>query len=139
RLGGFYHNTGEGGLSPYHMQSGGDLVWQIGTGYFGCRNSDGRFDDESFRKSAALDVVKMIEIKLSQGAKPSHGGVLPGAKVSEEIARIRLVEVGKTVVSPPRHPEFETPEEMLAFIKRIRDLSGGKPTGLRSEEHTSEL
>lgn len=131
RLGGFYHNTGEGGLSPYHMQSGGDLVWQIGTGYFGCRNSDGRFDDESFRKSAALDVVKMIEIKLSQGAKPSHGGVLPGAKVSEEIARIRLVEVGKTVYSPASHPEFDTPEGLLQFVQRLRGLSGGKPVGFK--------
>src|SRR5690606_34102327 len=112
-----------GSISPYHLKHGGDLVWQIGTGYFGCRHLDGTFNDDAFARAADNDVVKMIEIKISQGAKPSHGGVLPGAKVTAEIARIRLVEVGKTVVSPPRHPEFETPEEMLAFVKRVRDLS----------------
>src|SRR5690606_35174822 len=131
KIGNFFHNTGEGSISPHHLKYGGDLVWQIGTGYFGCRHLDGTFNDEAFAANAANDVVKMIEIKISQGAKPSHGGVLPGAKVTQEIARIRLVEVGKTVVSPPRHPEFETPEEMLAFIKRVRDLSGGKPTGFK--------
>ncbi len=131
RLGGFYHNTGEGGISPYHLEHGGDLVWQIGTGYFGCRHADGRFNDEAFSRTATLDVVKMIEIKLSQGAKPSHGGVLPGAKVSPEIARIRLVEVGKTVLSPPSHPEFDTPEGLLNFVQRLRELSGGKPVGFK--------
>lgn len=131
RLGNFFHNTGEGSISPHHLKHGGDLVWQIGTGYFGCRHLDGTFNDDAFAEKAADDVVKMIEIKISQGAKPSHGGVLPGAKVTPEIARIRLVEVGKTVVSPPRHPEFETPEEMLAFVRRVRDLSGGKPTGFK--------
>lgn len=129
--GGFYHNTGEGGISPYHREHGGDLVWQIGTGYFGCRTAEGRFDAEAFRQSAALDQVKMIEIKLSQGAKPSHGGVLPGAKVSEEIACIRLVEVGKTVYSPANHPEFSTPLELMDFIKKLRELSEGKPIGFK--------
>ena len=103
-MGNFAHNTGEGGMSEYHLAHGGDIIWQIGTGYFGCRNPDGSFNDDAFAERANLDVVKMIEIKLSQGAKPSHGGVLPGAKVTEEIARIRLVEVGKTVNSPAMHP-----------------------------------
>lgn len=131
RLGGFSHNTGEGGISPYHWQHGGDLVWQIGTGYFGCRQADGRFSDEAFRRAAASEVVKMIEIKLSQGAKPSHGGVLPGAKVSQEIAAIRLVEVGKTVYSPASHPEFDSPRGLLDFVQRLRDLSDGKPVGFK--------
>lgn len=130
-MGGFAHNTGEGSISPYHLIHGGDLIWQIGTGYFGCRNLDGSFNDDAFRKSAQLDVVKMIEIKISQGAKPSHGGVLPGAKVTQEIATIRLVEVGKTVASPANHPEFNTPVGLLEFVKRLRDLSGGKPTGFK--------
>ncbi|MDO8909207.1 MAG: FMN-binding glutamate synthase family protein [Pseudohongiella sp.] len=131
KLGGFFHNTGEGGISPYHLSYGGDLVWQIGTGYFGCRDLAGRFSDEAFRLASSQDVVKMIEIKLSQGAKPSHGGVLPGAKVSEEIARIRLVEVGKTVYSPANHPEFDTPEGLLQFVQRLRQLSQGKPIGFK--------
>ncbi|TFH73412.1 FMN-binding glutamate synthase family protein [Gammaproteobacteria bacterium LSUCC0112] len=131
KLGGFYHNTGEGGISPHHLSGGGDLVWQIGTGYFGCRNALGRFDDQAFQTAAALDAIKMIEVKLSQGAKPSHGGVLPGAKVSAEIARIRLVEVGKTVYSPANHPEFDTPVGLLKFIQRLRELSGGKPVGFK--------
>lgn len=130
-MGKFAHNTGEGSISPYHLIYGGDLIWQIGTGYFGCRNLDGSFNDEAFRKNATADVVKMIEIKLSQGAKPSHGGVLPGAKVTQEIATIRLVEVGKTVLSPANHPEFSTPTGLLEFVKRLRDLSGGKPTGFK--------
>jgi len=129
--GGFAHNTGEGSMSKYHLQHGGDIIWQIGTGYFGCRKLDGSFDDETFSRGAVLDVVKMIEIKLSQGAKPSHGGVLPAAKVSSEIAEIRLVEVGKTVISPPTHPEFDTPKGLLEFIQRLRDLSGGKPVGFK--------
>ena len=130
-LGNFAHNTGEGSISPYHRTYGGDLIWQIGTGYFGCRNLDGSFNDEAFQKNAIDDVVKMIEIKLSQGAKPSHGGVLPGPKVTQEIATIRLVEVGKTVESPANHPEFNTPFGLLEFVKRLRDLSGGKPTGFK--------
>jgi glutamate synthase domain-containing protein 2 len=129
--GGFYHNTGEGGISPYHLQYGGDLVWQVGTGYFGCRDNTGRFNPDAFRLLAAQPVVKMIEIKLSQGAKPSHGGVLPGAKVTEEIARIRLVEVGKTVNSPANHPEFDTPLGLIRFIERLRELSEGKPVGFK--------
>lgn len=131
KKGGFAHNTGEGGMCKYHLGHGGDLIWQIGTGYFGCRNPDGSFNDEAFAERASLEVVKMIEIKLSQGAKPSHGGVLPGAKVTQEIADIRLVEVGKTVNSPPNHPEFSTPVGLLQFVKRVRDLSGGKPVGFK--------
>lgn len=130
-LGNFAHNTGEGGMSKYHCEHGGDLIWQIGTGYFGCRNPDGSFNDEAFAKRATLDVVKMIEIKLSQGAKPSHGGMLPGAKVTEEIAKIRLVEVGKTVNSPPTHPEFKDPKGLLQFVQRLRKLCGGKPVGFK--------
>jgi glutamate synthase domain-containing protein 2 len=130
KLGNFYHNTGEGGFSPYHRQ-GGDIVWQIGTGYFGCRTADGSFDPESFKKSATLDQVKMIEIKISQGAKPSHGGVLPAAKVSAEIARIRLVNMGEDVISPPGHREFNTPKGLLDFIVKLRELSGGKPVGFK--------
>lgn len=130
-LGGFAHNTGEGSISKHHLQHGGDIIWQIGTAYFGCRNADGSFNDEAFAERAVNDVVKMIEIKLSQGAKPSHGGVLPGVKVTREIAEIRLVEVGKTVHSPPTHPEFNTPKELLAFVHRLRQLSGGKPVGFK--------
>ncbi|MFT4862801.1 MAG: glutamate synthase domain-containing protein 2 [Pseudohongiellaceae bacterium] len=130
-LGGFAHNTGEGGLSDYHLKHGGDIVWQIGTGYFGCRNKDGSFNDEAFAERAKLDAVKMIEIKLSQGAKPSHGGVLPGAKVTEEIAKIRLVPVGETVNSPPSHPEFNSPKGLLEFVQRLRHLSNGKPVGFK--------
>lgn len=130
-IGNFAHNTGEGSISLYHRKYGGDLIWQIGTGYFGCRNLDGTFNDSAFARNAVDDVVKMIEIKISQGAKPSHGGLLPGAKVTAEIAAIRLVEVGKTVESPPGHPEFSTPLELLEFVQRLRDLSGGKPTGFK--------
>lgn len=130
-MGKFAHNTGEGSISDYHRAWGGDLIWQIGTGYFGCRNLDGSFNDQAFAKNALTEPVKMIEIKISQGAKPSHGGVLPGVKVTEEIARIRLVEVGKTVESPANHPEFDTPGGLLDFVKRLRELSGGKPTGFK--------
>lgn len=130
-LGGFAHNTGEGGLSPHHLKHGGDLVWQIGTGYFGCRDRAGRFDDGAFAERARLDNVKMVELKLSQGAKPGHGGVLPGAKVTREIADIRLVEAGRTVVSPPSHPEFDTPVGLLEFVRRLRRLCGGKPVGFK--------
>ncbi|MGI9249849.1 MAG: FMN-binding glutamate synthase family protein [Pseudohongiellaceae bacterium] len=131
KLGDFAHNTGEGGLSPHHLKHGGDIIWQIGTGYFSCRTADGRFHDESFRERATRNEVKMIEIKLSQGAKPSHGGVLPGAKVTQEIADIRLVEVGKTVFSPPTHPEFNTPQGLLDFVQRLRELCDGKPVGFK--------
>lgn len=131
KLGGFAHNTGEGGLSPYHLEPGGDIIWQIGTGYFGCRNQDGTFNYERFAERAVIPNVKMIEIKLSQGAKPGHGGILPAAKVTPEIAKIRLVEMGKDVISPPYHTAFKTPIEMMLFIKKLRDLSGGKPVGFK--------
>jgi glutamate synthase domain-containing protein 2 len=131
KLSGFAHNTGEGGLSPYHLEPGGDIIWQIGTGYFGCRNKDGSFNFEAFAERAVLPNVKMIEVKLSQGAKPGHGGILPAAKVTDEIAKIRLVEKGKDVLSPPYHTAFNTPVEMMQFIKKLRDLSGGKPVGFK--------
>lgn len=131
RMGGFYHDTGEGSISRYHRQPGGDLVWEIGSGYFGCRNSDGSFSAEKFRENARIDQVKMIEVKLSQGAKPGHGGILPGAKVTAEIAEARGVEVGKDCVSPPSHSAFSTPTELLEFIDRLRELSGGKPVGFK--------
>src|SRR5271165_6958563 len=130
-LGGFAHDTGEGGYSPYHREGGGDIIWEIGSGYFGCRTADGRFDPEKFRAAAANDQIKMIEIKLSQGAKPGHGGVLPGAKVTAEIAAIRGVEQGVDCVSPASHSAFTTPMEMVAFIAKLRALSGGKPTGFK--------
>ncbi len=130
KIGHFAHNTGEGGISAHHLQ-GGDLIWQIGTGYFGCRTDDGKFDPDLFADSAQRPEVKMIELKLSQGAKPSHGGVLPGHKVTREIAEIRKVPMGQTIVSPPRHSEFSTPIGMLKFIARLRELSGGKPVGFK--------
>ena len=131
QIGGFSHNTGEGSLSPHHLEPGGDIVWQIGTGYFGCRTKEGEFDTELFAKNATRDVVKMIEIKLSQGAKPGHGGILPAAKLTEEIAEIRHVPMGADVVSPPAHSAFSTPMELLAFVERLRELSGGKPVGFK--------
>ena len=131
KLGNFAHNTGEGGLSDYHLQPGGDIFWQIGTGYFSCRHNDGTFDYDAFAQRAVLPQVRMIEIKLSQGAKPGHGGILPAAKVTPEIARIRLVEMGQDVISPPGHTAFTTPMEMMDFIKRLRELSGGKPIGFK--------
>lgn len=131
RIGGFSHNTGEGSLSPYHLEAGGDIVWQIGTGYFGCRAEDGSFNPELFEKNASKDSVKMIEIKLSQGAKPGHGGILPAAKLTEEIALIRNVPMGKDVVSPPAHSAFSTPLELLSFVEQLRELSGGKPVGFK--------
>ncbi|MFT4816012.1 MAG: glutamate synthase domain-containing protein 2 [Pseudohongiellaceae bacterium] len=131
KLGDFSHNTGEGGLSPWHLQHGGDLIWQVGTGYFGCRNHSGEFDAELFAGKATLDVVKMIEIKLSQGAKPGHGGVLPAAKLTEEIAAIRLVPLGKDVISPPAHSAFSSPRGLLEFVAQLRELSGGKPVGFK--------
>ncbi|MBX7528243.1 FMN-binding glutamate synthase family protein [Qipengyuania vesicularis] len=129
--GDFAHNTGEGSISRYHRKHGGDLIWELGSGYFGARREDGRFDRDQFRENAASDQVKMIELKLSQGAKPGHGGVLPGAKVTKEIAEARGVPVGEDVLSPAAHPEFDTPIELLEFVTRLRDLSGGKPTGIK--------
>lgn len=131
RIGNFYHNTGEGAISDYHLKEGGDLVWQIGTAYFGCRTKEGEFDPESFEEKATLDVVKMIEIKLSQGAKPGHGGVLPGIKNTKEIARIRMVEPGTTVQSPPGHTAFTDAEGLISFIELLRERSGGKPVGIK--------
>jgi glutamate synthase domain-containing protein 2 len=129
-IGEFAHNTGEGSISPYHLQ-GGDLVWQVGTGYFGCRTPDGDFDPDRFAERASLDVVKMIEVKISQGAKPAHGGILPAAKITPEIAQIREVPMGRDVISPPAHSAFSTPIELLEFVTRLRELSGGKPVGFK--------
>ncbi|MEZ4282176.1 MAG: FMN-binding glutamate synthase family protein [Myxococcota bacterium] len=128
--GGFAHNTGEGSISPAHLQ-GGDLIWQIGTGYFGCRTPDGRFDPEAFAARATRDEVKMIEIKISQGAKPGHGGILPAKKITPEIAEIRGVVMGKDVNSPPAHTAFSTPIGLLEFVAQLRELSGGKPVGFK--------
>lgn len=130
KKGKFFHNTGEGGLSPYHLQ-GADVCWQIGTGYFSCRTPDGKFSNEAFAERANLEQVKMIEIKLSQGAKPGKGGILPAQKVSAEVAAIRLVEQGKDVMSPAAHSAFSTPKELLMFVDRLRGLSGGKPIGFK--------
>lgn len=129
--GNFYHDTGEGSISRYHREFGGDLVWEIGSGYFGCRNRDGSFDAARFENNACDPQVKMIELKLSQGAKPGHGGVLPGAKVTAEIAEARGVPVGETVESPAAHSMFSTPIELLQFIAHLRELSGDKPTGFK--------
>ena len=131
KLGGFYQNTGEGGLTPYHLENGGDIVWQIGTGYFGCRNKDGTFNPLTFQEKARLPAVKMIEIKLSQGAKPGHGGILPAHKNTPEIAEIRDVQVATDVISPPTHSAFSTPVGLLEFVKTLRELSGGKPVGFK--------
>ena len=131
KLGNFAHDTGEGSVSPYHKEGGGDLIWEVGSGYFGCRNLDGTFSPDAFARSASDPQVKMIEIKLSQGAKPGHGGVLPAAKVTEEISRIRGVELGKDCISPPRHSAFSTPMELMRFIGQLRDLSDGKPVGFK--------
>ena len=129
--GGFYHDTGEGGLSDYHLEGGGDLVWEIGSGYFSCRNEQGQFDPEQFARRAQHPRVKMIELKLSQGAKPGHGGILPGQKVSAEIAHTRGVPQGQDCVSPAAHTAFSTPLELLEFVDRLRQLSGGKPVGIK--------
>ncbi len=129
--GGFAHNTGEGGLSPHHLAEGGDIIWQIGTGYFGCRTPEGGFDEDKFAERARMDVVKAIEIKLSQGAKPSHGGVLPAAKVDAEIARIRGVPEHQDVISPPTHSAFDGPTGLLQFVRHLREMSGGKPVGFK--------
>jgi glutamate synthase domain-containing protein 2 len=131
KLGNFAHNTGEGGISPYHREGEGDLIWQIGTGYFGCRTEEGNFDGDLFSQQSASVQVKMIEIKLSQGAKPAHGGVLPAAKISPEIAEIRGIATTKDCISPPTHSSFDSPTGLLQFIERLRHLSGGKPVGFK--------
>lgn len=131
KKGNFAHNTGEGSISPHHLAGGADLIWQIGTGYFGCRDENGNFNPKTFSERASRDEVKMIEIKLSQGAKPGHGGLLPGAKVTEEVAAIRDVPVGVTVASPPGHSAFSSPEELIGFVAQLRELSGGKPVGFK--------
>ena len=131
KRGGFYHDTGEGSISPYHREFGGDLVWELGSGYFGCRNDDGTFSEERFAAQARDPQVKMVEVKLSQGAKPGHGGVLPAAKVSPEIALTRGVPTGVDCVSPSRHSAFSTPLGLLQFVARLRELSGGKPAGFK--------
>jgi glutamate synthase domain-containing protein 2 len=131
KKGGFAHDTGEGSISQYHREHGGDLIWEIGSGYFGCRNKDGSFSEENFIRNARDPQVKLIEVKLSQGAKPGHGGVLPGPKVTPEIAAARGVEPWTDCVSPASHSAFSTPVEFMHFIARLRELSGGKPTGFK--------
>jgi len=131
KLGGFAQDTGEGSISRYHEEGGGDIIWELGSGYFGCRTPEGKFSPERFSENASRDAVKMIEIKLSQGAKPGHGGVLPAAKVSAEIAAARGVPMGVDCVSPARHPAFSTPIELMQFIGELRRLSGGKPVGFK--------
>jgi glutamate synthase domain-containing protein 2 len=131
RRGRFYHDTGEGSISRFHREPGGDLAWELGSGYFGCRNPDGSFSAERFRDNAASPQVKLIEIKLSQGAKPGHGGVLPGAKVTKEIAAARGVAVGEDCISPASHSAFSTPVGLLEFVAQLRELSGGKPVGFK--------
>jgi glutamate synthase domain-containing protein 2 len=131
KMGGFAHDTGEGGASPHHRTHGGDLIWEIGSGYFGCRNEDGSFSPEKFATRAADPQIKMIEIKLSQGAKPGHGGVLPAAKITPEIAEMRGIPMGRDCVSPAAHPAFSTPLELIAFIRQLRELSDGKPVGFK--------
>lgn len=130
-MGDFAHNTGEGGISDHHLEPGGDLIWQIGTGYFGCRKEDGSFNEKTFRDNALRPQVKMIEIKLSQGAKPGHGGILPAIKNTPEIAKIRHVRPGISVHSPPSHSAFHNPIEFMYFIKKLRNLSDGKPIGFK--------
>lgn len=127
----FAHNSGEGGISPYHKEPGGDIIWQIGTGYFGCRTHDGKFNPDLFKQNATQDNVKMIEIKLSQGAKPGHGGILPAKKLTIEISKIRNVPMGKDVISPPGHSAFHDAESMMFFLKQLRELSEGKPVGIK--------
>ncbi|MGE8499172.1 MAG: FMN-binding glutamate synthase family protein [Pseudomonas sp.] len=131
KLGNFAHDTGEGSISPYHREHDGDLIWELGSGYFGCRTSDGQFDPERFAAQAQTAQVRMIEIKLSQGAKPGHGGILPKHKITEEIASTRGVPMGEDCVSPSRHSAFSTPIELLQFVAQLRQLSGGKPVGFK--------
>lgn len=131
KTGHFYHDTGEGSISPYHLENNGDIVWELGSGYFGCRTLDGAFDPEKFRQNALLPQVKMIEVKLSQGAKPGHGGILPKDKISEEVAKIRGVSRDHDCISPSSHPAFSTPIEFMQFLQQLRELSGGKPVGFK--------
>ena len=131
KKGNFAHDTGEGSISVHHRANGGDLIWEVGSGYFGCRNDDGSFSEERFSANALNPQVKMIELKLSQGAKPGHGGVLPGPKVTAEIAAARGVPIGVDCISPASHGAFKTPAEMMHFIEKLRRLSGGKPTGFK--------
>jgi glutamate synthase domain-containing protein 2 len=131
KRGGFFHDTGEGGVSSYHRAFGGDLVWELGSGYFGARGKDGRFDTALFAAAAQDPQIKMVELKLSQGAKPGHGGVLPASKVTAEISAIRGVPMGEDCVSPAAHSAFSTPTGLLEFIAKMRDLSGGKPAGFK--------
>lgn len=131
QLGGFAHNTGEGGVSPYHLEGGGDLIWQIGTGYFGCRDALGRFSEELYKEQVGHPHIKMIEVKLSQGAKPGHGGILPAAKNTPEVAAIRRVEPYTTVASPAGHSAFHDAFSLLVFVDKLRHLSGGKPVGIK--------
>lgn len=131
KMGGFYHDTGEGSLSPYHLMHGGDVVWQIASGYFGCRDANGQFEPVQFAAQAKRPEIKMIELKLSQGAKPGHGGILPKHKISEEIAQIRGIPRDQDCVSPPTHSSFSNPIEMMHFIQKLRELSGGKPVGFK--------
>ncbi|MBU0809078.1 MAG: FMN-binding glutamate synthase family protein [Gammaproteobacteria bacterium] len=131
KLGGFYHDTGEGSISPYHREHGGDLVWELGSGYFGCRQDNGQFDPQRFAAQAANPQVKMIEIKLSQGAKPGHGGILPKHKITAEISQTRGVPMGQDCVSPASHSAFSTPIELLQFVAQLRELSAGKPVGFK--------
>ena len=130
-MGNFYHDTGEGSISAYHRENGGDIVWEVASGYFGCRSEDGHFDPERFAAQALTPQVKMIEIKLSQGAKPGHGGILPAKKVTQEIAETRGVPAGVDCISPSRHSAFSTPLEMMQFVQQLRALSGGKPVGFK--------
>lgn len=131
KMGNFAHNTGEGGVSPYHLEPGGDVIYQVGTGYFGCRSEDGGFDPVAFRETVSAPQIKMIELKLSQGAKPGHGGILPAAKNTPEIAAIRKIKPGIDVDSPPFHRAFNTPVGLLQLIAQMRDLSGGRPVGFK--------
>ena len=131
RMGNFAHDTGEGSISPHHREHGGDLIWEIGSGYFGCRTADGNFDPVRFAEQAADPQVKMIEIKISQGAKPGHGGILPAEKITEEISLTRGVPMGEDCISPSRHRAFSTPLEFVQFIARLRKLSKGKPIGFK--------
>jgi len=131
KMGKFAHDTGEGGFSRYHKENGGDIIWEIGSGYFGARNRDGTFSAERFAETASSPQIKMVELKLSQGAKPGHGGVLPAAKVTPEISRTRGVPMGEDCVSPARHSAFSSPIEMMHFIAKMRELSGGKPAGFK--------
>ncbi|SHM01322.1 Glutamate synthase domain-containing protein 2 [Chitinophaga jiangningensis] len=131
KIGNFAHNTGEGGISEHHLKQGGDIIWQIGTGYFGCRDDNGNFSPELFAEKVALPQIKMVELKISQGAKPGHGGILPASKNTPEIAAIRHVKPGTTVFSPPYHTAFNNPREMMLFIGKLRELSKGKPVGFK--------